>query len=292
MAHRQFRDAGIGYMAGVARRLGAKMEGTTPKLQAFVDDVATVDEKYRDLYVEDVDPKTQKKRFRIDAEGVEDVTGLKSTVTGLRTDNRKLKERAKLLDGIDDETEVDKIVELGRAALERQKSGKPNDEVENIRTSMTREREKEVGKLTNQINGMKASLEEALIENAAVVALSEADTKGNSKLLLPHIRGQAGIVEVEGEGDIPRFEARVFEGSGKDRKERLDGKTGKPMTIKALVAEMKTKDDFADAFDGSGASGSGAPPDGGSGMPTPPRRGGDTKPTHKEAKKRAGDYAL
>ena len=74
-------------------------------------------------------------------------------------------------------------------------------------------------------------------------------------LLLPHVRRYLKRVE---EGDD--FKVIVVDDKGNPR---VAGANGDLMTVEQLVAEMKTKDEYAGGFKGTGASGSGA---GGSGV--------------------------
>lgn len=264
------------------------------KLKAFVEKLEDVTEEFRDLYVEDAD-KDGKKRFKLDADGLEDVTGLRSTVATLRTENRKLKDRAKPLESLAEEEDPEAIITAGRAAIEAQRTGAPIPAVENVKKQMQTAHEKETRSLKAEIEGMQSSLREALIDAAATTAITDPTMKGNKTLLMPHIKTVTDIVKVEGKDGKVRFEARVFEGDGDERAERLDG-AGKPLSIKALVAELREKDEFADAFQGTVVPGSGTPADGGGGMPTPPgRTRSSSEPTssaRKDAKRATVDYSI
>jgi hypothetical protein len=87
------------------------------------------------------------------------------------------------------------------------------------------------------------------------MALAEA--KGAVDLLLPHVLASTRTVEKE----PGRFEVEVID---KDGNVRIDGK-GNNMDIKGLVAEMRQSEAFGRAFDGTGHSGSGKQPGGGTG---------------------------
>lgn len=238
------------------------------KLKAFVkslDEIA--DESLRELYVEDTDSKGEK-RYKLDADGLEDVTGLKSTVTNLRTENRQLKERVKPLEALSDEDDLEQIITAGKAELERTKTGKERDDVANVRTQMQAQHAKEIQKLQKRLDGQADTLREVLIANEVRALAADPEIKGNATLLLPHVERFADIAEEEGDDGKIRYAARVL---GPDKKVRVD-KDGNPLTIKGLLAEFREKPEYSGAFEGSGASGSGTPPDGGSGMPTPPSR--------------------
>jgi hypothetical protein len=255
------------------------------KLKAFVAKLEDVAEKFRELYVEDAEAE-EGRRFRLDADGVEDVTGLKNTVTALRTENRNLKIRVKPLDELEADDDVEAIVTAGKETLEARKSGKAAPEVESVRNQLVTQHGKELKKLQTVIDGQTETLREVLIEQEARAVLGDKDVRGNPALLLPAIREQATVVEYEDAGK-KKFRASVL---GEDKHERLDSK-GKPLTIKALVAEMREKPEYSDAFEGTGASGSGTPTEGGSGTPTPPRTPTAPADERKTAKRRTGDYS-
>ncbi|HEX6053352.1 MAG TPA: hypothetical protein VFZ21_28985 [Gemmatimonadaceae bacterium] len=239
----------------------AKLKAFVPKLE----DIA--DEAIRELYVEDTAPDGTK-RFKLDAEGLEDVAGLKSTVNALRSENRKLKDRVKPLEDLGEDDDLEQIITAGRAELERTKSGKERDDVASVRTQMQTQHQKEIEKLNKRLNGQLQTLREVLIANEVRALAADPEIKGNATLLLPHVERQADVFEEEGDDGSVHYVARVL---GPDKKVRVD-KDGNPLSIKGLLAEFREKTEYSGAFEGSGASGSGAPPDGGSGMPTPPSR--------------------
>lgn len=288
----QFHDPVIGAAAEIARRGRFVM---ARKLKGFVPTLEEVDQKYRELYVEEPDPADATKvRFRLDADEVQDVTGLKSTVTTLRRENGELKRKVKPLEELETEgVELDEVVEAGKAALEARRTGRPVPEVEAATKQLTKAHEKAIGVVKAENEGLMEALRTAVYDG--VVAAEIKDAKGREKLLKPHIKEQIDIVRIP-DGEKVRYETRVFESTNGTKSERT-GADGKPFTIKALVAEMRAMDDFSDAFDGTVVPGSGTPPAGGSGMPNPPNRSGAPAdrapaPTAKDAKRATQDYSL
>lgn len=256
------------------------------KLKAFIarlEDIA--DEAIRELYVADKD-KDGNPRFKLDAEGLEDVTGLKSTITALRTEIRQVKERAEPLAELQDGEDAAAVITAGREALEARRTGKESSAIESVKNQMTAAHQKEIGKLKAKIDGQATTLEEVLIENEARTVLADPEIKGNATLLMPHIRRHAKVAEIVGDDGKVKYAPRVL---GADQKERVDAQ-GNPLGLKALVAELRENPEYSDAFQGSGASGSGTPPDGGSGTPTPPRTPTGPKPDAKETKRSRNDY--
>lgn len=113
----------------------------------------------------------------------------------------------------------------------------------------------EVGGL-KEINGaLHTQLENVLVNNAIMGAISHA--KGNSDLLMPHVRRHVKLFDEDGEKV-----ARVIDKAGNPR---ITGAQGDYMTIEGLLEEFKESDTYAPCFEGSRASGSGAAGGNGSG---------------------------
>jgi len=125
---------------------------------------------------------------------------------------------------------------------------KVKEQIEAVKASMLDAHGKEKAKLEERLSNLTNSLEEAKIVSVATQAVAEQ--KGSVRLLMPHVRQQTRLREVEG-----KFVVEVL---GSDGNPRLTGSDGHPMTIGELVTEMKTQNDFASAFEGTGATGSGA----------------------------------
>lgn len=106
---------------------------------------------------------------------------------------------------------------------------------------------KELDARDAKIATLSTSLEENVLKATAVQAI--AAEKGSSTLLMPHVRSRTKLddsgnpVVVDDQGNI-----------------RIDAQ-GKPLTIPALIAEMKADvATFGRAFDGSGIGGAGSNP--------------------------------
>jgi len=87
---------------------------------------------------------------------------------------------------------------------------------------------------------LRRTLDSELIENSVIKAIDRE--KGNQTLLMPHIKSSMRTVQDEETG---RFLTQVVDASGEPR---MDPKTGEPMKIEDLVAELKSKPEFAPAF--------------------------------------------
>lgn len=101
-----------------------------------------------------------------------------------------------------------------------------------------------------EVGAMRKTLQEHLVDNQAISAVAEL--KGVPELLLPHIRTSCKVIQENG-----NYVVRVVD---KDGDPRGDGKGGF-MTIKDLVAEMRTSSVFGRAFEASNTTGGGKPPD-------------------------------
>lgn len=117
-------------------------------LKAIVAKLEEVDEKYRDLYVENGNGG-----WKLDAEGVEDVSGLKNALAAEREEKRKLKAEADKYRDLDPERAreaIQRLQELEDEGL--RKDGKIDELVE-------RRVERLRGEFDNQTKALKDSLE-------------------------------------------------------------------------------------------------------------------------------------
>lgn len=107
--------------------------------------------------------------------------------------------------------------------------------------------EGELGSRDERFNGLVNTLVQKEVSLNINEALGEA--KGSVKLLAPHIQ-----TRVKGEfQDDGTTKITVLNEDGTPMYVK-----GKPGTIKDLVAQLKSSDDFAAAFEGSGATGTGS----------------------------------
>jgi len=199
--------------------------------------------KHRDdgKYVLDVTP--------VDGVELAEVSKLQSALSKERENSRKSTELLKAFDGIDANKARDamnKVAEMTNWTPEQ----KVKEQIEAIRTQLLDAHGKEKSKLEEKLGKLNKALEEAMIVSVATQALAEQ--KGSVKLLMPHVRQQTRLRDADGK--------LVVEVLAADGTPRTAGSDGHAMTITELVTEMKTQDDFASAFEGSGATGTGATP--------------------------------
>lgn len=119
------------------------------------------------------------------------------------------------------------------------------------------------GLALEDVKGLTAQLATVMIDQAATKAI--ADRKGSIDLLLPHVRASSRL-KTDGDGE---FYIEVVDAAGIPQ---IGNAKGDPMTIDQFVESMRQSDVFVRAFDGSGASVGGSPPNAG----TNRRAGGKT----------------
>jgi len=183
----------------------------------------------------------------VDGLELAEVTKLQSALSKERENNRKSADQLKAFDNLDPakaREALKKVEEMATWTPEQ----KVKEQIEAVKASIIEAHGKEKAKLEEKLTKLTKSLEEAMI--VSVASQSLAEQKGSVRLLMPHIRQQTRLREADG-----KFLVEVL---GVDGNPRLMGSDGHPMSIGELVAEMKTQSDFASAFEGTGATGSGA----------------------------------
>ena len=176
-----------------------------------------------------------------------EVAKLQSALSKERENARKSTDQLKAFEGLDAakaREALKKVEEMASWTPEQ----KVKEQIATVEAQMLEAHGKEKKKLEEKLAQLTKSLEEAMIVSVATQALTEQ--KGSARLLMPHIRQQTRLCEADG-----RYIVEVL---GPDGNPRLTGSDGHTMTIAELVAEMKTQNDFASAFEGTGATGSGA----------------------------------
>lgn len=136
--------------------------------------------------------------------------------------------------------------------------GKVN--IEKIRNEFAQAHQTELNKRDTRNTALQNQLYGLMVDQSATLAIAEA--KGAPELVLPFIRSQVKVQEEDG-----KFNVYVVDGSG-DR--RYSAATGQPMSIKELVAEMRSDKRYGRLFDADAPNGGGMTPGGGKGKPNNP----------------------
>lgn len=189
-------------------------------LPATVDRLEDLPEAVREHYV-----ATEDGRFRLDADGVEDVAGLKSALEKERAARKALKAELAARDEAG----------AGDAEAVPDDASEPEAEPEPAAAPDPRQ----------------AALEARLVDAEARAALQAA--RGVPELLLPMLRDRLSVAE-DGAGGLA---VRVLDEAGKPQRREVED--GAYLTVADLVEGLRADPVYGRAFDGSGKGGSGAP---------------------------------
>lgn len=196
-------------------------------------------------------------KFRLNVDGIEDTTGLKSALEKERKANKEHAAKIKRWEALG--KSEDEIAELVASAEEiaRKKAGGDDDVAKALKTHQTKWT-KEKTDLETELNAARASERSAIVENKVMTALSKAGATEEGVDLLPdRLAGRITFETIDGKRVLKIMQAdgeMPMTGTGKDGLATFDD----------LVKEAQTK--WPSLFKGSGQSGSGKPPGtGGSG---------------------------
>lgn len=237
-------------------------------------------------------PGTEADTFILDAEGVEDVSGLKSALGKERANLGKATKFLKKLGitKVDDETAYSTLEEaLGEDTLEealaRAKGAAATATEADAAVKEARKLKGKVEEATETIQTQTAFIDSLVRENQLKDVIGDPKWGGNPLFLMPHLLKHTKTFLEDGEDGKKVYVARVIDPKNPNEP-RLKG--SKEMTLDDLVGEFFSKPEFADAFAGTGVSGSGA-------KPSAPASGdsGSRKVTNDavSAKKRSGAYS-
>jgi hypothetical protein len=236
-------------------------------LQLVVESLESLPENVRPLYEQEGD------KFRLQLDGYEDPSGLKSALHKEREAAKQAQKQAAAwvqLGKTPDE--IQQLLEAQRKADEDKLKG--SGEWDKLKAQMLEQSTKEREKLETALKAKDSAIERYLIDAQATAAISEL--KGVPALLLPHVKAAVKVIEDGGE-----FAIRVIDAQGNPR---VNGK-GEYLSIKDLVSEMRQSEIFGRAFEASGTSGTGSQ---GGGNPSLGRDLSNLSPTERLTAARAG----
>lgn len=212
-------------------------------LKAEIEKLEDVPEDQRGLY------RQAGERFRLDVEGVEfpdDTRGLKSALEKEREENRRLN---RTLKSLPPDFDAEKWAQMTQAEKDRaEEEAKKKGEWDNLKAQLKDAHTKEMKQKDDEIGSLTRELETQMIDAEAARLLADK-VKGSAKLLMPHIRERVVAKKEDG-----RWVRQVID---PDTKKIRLGSKGENMTMEELLLEMRGSDEFAGAFDASGATGSG-----------------------------------
>lgn len=180
---------------------------------------------------------------------LENVAGLKATISSLRGENAKATKTLKAFGDIDPETAkdaVEKAAELAGMDLD----AKVEEAVKSREQQLIKKHSTDLDTAHAERDAMRGTLEGVMIQDAATSAL--ASNKGNVDLLLPHVVKQAKLRQVDGD----KFTVEIVDVDGNVLISPATGSTA-PMTINELVVSMRADKRYQAAFEGDGTTGSG-----------------------------------
>ena len=229
-------------------------------LKAILDSLDGLDETVSAHY-----QQTDEGKFRLDVSPIggyalEDTKALKAMLS--EAQEKRKKATADLMKYRDEGGSLIDISDLSelRNKVDALKDATPADKVETVvseRVAEIRKKfQKDIENREANIELLNAKLNRFVVKGDAVNAITKAGAGESLELLLPHVVERLAI---NAEGELPR--SYVVGENGNPR--LTSGEGAGEMTAEELVSEMKSQGQFARAFPGNGASGSGAPQAGG-----------------------------
>ena len=210
---------------------------------------------FRGLYVE------HEGGFKLDdsdsvKSAVAAITALNNSLGAARTELDSAKAKAIDLSPLADfggtPEEIKQSINTKIEEMQQQLAGSEDAKVnlEKIKQDLAAGYEVKIQKAQERNKALMNQLENLLVTNAAMTAISEA--KGDVDLLLPFVQRAIKTVEEDGQ-----FKVLVVDDAG-DR--RYSGTTGTQLSIKELVEEMKGNDKYSKLFQSEAPSGGGKSP--------------------------------
>ena len=211
------------------------------KLQAVLESLDDVPEPYRDLYVEDDGGK-----FRIDAEGVEnlvDTSGLKSALAKVKREAKDAKDALARYDGVDPEKYADLV--KAQEAAEAQKL-QTEGKWEEMKDRLTTAHQKVLDEKDADLKMRDRVIENLTVENELNAAIDRAGVLPEHRKAVRALLRVEAAPTVKWDGDVPH------------------GVMG-DVAIAEYVESWSKTDEAAYYLPSSGAGGSGAKGGGGGG---------------------------
>ena len=232
-----------------------------------VESLEVVPEKYRGLFQEGEGDNAGKFVVSPAAAGlVADYTGLAKAAAGLRQEKKSASDesatRRHALKSIEDsvtglgvevgEEGIVAAIEAFVTDLQQKVKGGESLKVDlgKIKAQFDQQLADGLKEKDGEVASMMAALRKHMITSAALAAL--AKQKGSAELLLPHVQSSCEVVK----DDSGEYVVRVKDPEGTYR---ING-SGAFMGVDDLVADLKTKDAFARAFESEEKGGTGSPP--------------------------------
>jgi hypothetical protein len=201
----------------------------------------------------------------VDGMVLENVDGLKSTVGKLRSSEKTLTQNLSTLESsLKEMQEKYKDIDADQARdlmskVDEIKNWKGEDKVkEAVKVAESRlqskidelvgQHKKKTSDLQDELEDTRVQLQDAIVNSKIIESITKAG--GNVELLMPHVKNSVQMI-ADSSG---KFKPQVIDMNGNPR---IGNVNGDDMTIDQFIGEMKTKDVFAAAFNGTNSSGPG-----------------------------------
>lgn len=223
-------------------------------MEKWVKDLSSVPEHLRQFY------EAKKNAAGEDGFEIQDISALKSALANAKSERAALKGKADKVTAFEElGVDIDDLKALIAAKKTKDEDdAKAAGNWDKLKQQLVDQHNVAMATKDKELASMRSALEVHLIDADATRYIAEE--KGEPDLLLHHVRSHVKVIQKDG-----KFMTQVV---GADGAPRIDGQ-GQPISIKALVGEMKKEPRFKRAFDGINHSGSGAPPNGGGGGAPP-----------------------
>lgn len=208
-----------------------------------------VPEALRDHYTQHEDGKWRPEVEAANGWSFENVAGLKSALEKNQTEAQTATKELKKAQGELAKSQ-ERITELESSQGDDEK--KRQEQIDEIKTRLRTEHEKETEELRTTLQGREAQLQESLIEGAAIRAINDPEIKGKQALLLPLVKSRAKL-EPDNDGNL---RVVLYKEDGKTQ--LLNGKA-EPASFKDLLAEMRSQPEYGSAFGGDTIPGGDTP---------------------------------
>jgi hypothetical protein len=221
-----------------------------------VDVLDVVPKDFQGLYKE----KADKSGFELDSADPK-VAAAVAAVAGLNAALKKARADAKAKTPVDlaplaeygaTPPEIAEAIKAKMTELEAKTKTTPDAkaELEKVRIAMAQVHGKEKEALEKRVKDLEGQLDDLIVGEVATKAIVEH--KGDPVLLMPFVKGQVKVQEVDG-----KRVAVVLDSSGGAR---FSGVTASHMTINELVAELKKTPTYGKLFQSESREGSGHAP--------------------------------
>lgn len=180
---------------------------------------------------------------------IEDVGGLKRSLSEARAERDKLKKLASAYEGIDPAAAAE-----AREALEKLKAGqlKGSKEIEDYKAAVERKMAEERAKLEGKLTARTAALRERMIRGELAPVIAKL---GGGEAMDAILTLASQHVRIE-EDDAGNLKHSIVDASGKPRVTKKSG-SGDPMGFDELIAEMRDASSTRGLFQAPAAGGSG-----------------------------------